>query len=115
MRRPNCARAFTGKMSGKSARPRAVALDQKTWFRPWRIAPQGAATAGAPHHDFAVEVPVLLFTDDLTVHIDTDDKGKTRVNVESKSRVGRGDFGENRRHIAQFLRALDQTLIKRGT
>ena len=92
----------------------AVALEQKTWFRWWRIVPQGEISSGTPHHDFKVEVPVLFFTDDLSVHIDTDGAGQTRVNVTSKSRVGQGDFGENRRHIAQFLRALDQALIQSG-
>ena len=87
---------------------RQVALEQKTWFRSWRVI---KSTNGTVH----VEVPVLFFTDDLIVFIGTDDEGKTRVNVESKSRVGQGDFGENRRHIAQFLKALDQVLIKRGT
>lgn len=91
---------------------RAVTLEQKTWFKSWRIPPQSEITSGPPHHELRVEVPVLIYTDDLTVHVDTDDKGQTRVNVESKSRVGRGDFGENRRHVAQFLRALDKALIK---
>ena len=87
---------------------RDVALQQTTWLRSWRVVKTDENT-------IHVEVPVLFFTDDLTVHVDTDDKGQTRVNAESKSRVGQGDFGENRRHVAQFLRALDQTLIKRGT
>ena len=91
---------------------RAVALEQTTWLRSWRVVPQSEISSGTPHRDLKIEVPVLFFTDDLTVRIDTNEKGKTRVNVESKSRVGQGDFGENRRHVIQFLRALDQALTK---
>lgn len=80
-----------------------VAYDQKTWFRSWRVFKGDGGSIEA-------EIPVLFFTDDLSVRFDTDEKGRTRVNVESKSRVGQGDFGENRRHIAQFLRALDKEL-----
>ncbi len=79
-----------------------VAGEQQTWFRSWRV----VKTDGNTIH---VEVPVLVFTDNLTIHVD-ENEGKTRVNVASKSRVGQGDFGENRRHIAQFLRALDEKL-----
>ncbi len=86
---------------------RAVALEQKTWFKSWRV-------IKAENDTINIEVPVLFYTDDLTVSLDTID-GQTRVNVESKSRVGQGDFGENRRHIAQFLKGLDQRLGKGST
>ena len=86
---------------------RQIASAQTTWLRSWRV----IQTDGNPIH---VEVPVLFFTDDLTIRIDQNGE-KARVNVASKSRVGQGDFGENRRHVAQFLRALDEALIKRGT
>ncbi len=88
---------------------KTVAGEQKTWFKLWRISPQSEVTSGPPHHQLKVEVPVLFYTDDLTVSLDTVD-GQTRVNVKSKSRVGQGDFGENRRHVAQFLAALDRQL-----
>ncbi len=103
-------RVYSQSVETVNQKAREVATAQTTWLRSWRVAPPGEITSGTPHHDFQVEVPVLFFTDDLTVHLDTTDDGETRVNVESKSRVGQGDFGENRRHIAQFLRALDQAL-----
>ena len=81
-----------------------VASAQTTWLRSWRV-------MQADDNVIHVEVPVLFFTDDLTIHVDQSES-QTRVNVESKSRVGQGDFGENRRHIAQFLRALDDQLKK---
>ncbi len=79
-----------------------TAFEQTTWLRGWRVVPSEDDT-------IRVEVPVLVFTDDLTITVDQND-GQTRVNVSSKSRVGKGDFGENRRHVAQFLRALDEAI-----
>ena len=81
-----------------------IAGEQTTWLRSWRV---GKVADNVIH----VEVPVLFFTDDLTIRVDAHE-GQTRVNVESHSRVGKGDFGENRRHVAQFLRALDEKLSK---
>ena len=102
-------RVYSQSLAEVNQAARAVALNQTTWLRSWRIVRQPEVKTGPPREDFSVEVPVLFFTDDLTVHMDTE-HGKTRVNVESKSRVGQGDFGENRRHVAQFLRALDEKL-----
>ncbi len=53
------------------------------------------------------EVPVIVFTDDLKVSLKKS-VGKTSVDVFSKSRVGQSDFGENRRHVLQILKALDE-------
>ena len=54
------------------------------------------------------EVPVLFFTDELTVSLRAE-KGFTRVDVHSKSRFpGKSDLGENRRHVLQLLAALDE-------
>jgi uncharacterized protein (DUF1499 family) len=36
--------------------------------------------------------------------------GTTTVNVQSQSRVGRGDLGENRRHVVQLFTVLDEKL-----
>ncbi|HVF10381.1 MAG TPA: DUF1499 domain-containing protein [Abditibacteriaceae bacterium] len=55
------------------------------------------------------EVPVFFFTDDLSVTL----RGNTQevtIDVRSAARVGRGDFGENRRHVLQLLRALDKKM-----
>ena len=112
---PDAAPELRTRVYGKSVEAvtqtaRTVAGTQTTWLRSWRVVPQGEISSGTPHHEIKVEVPVLIYTDDLTIHIDTDEKGRTRVNVESKSRVGKGDFGENQRHVVQFLTALDETL-----
>lgn len=50
------------------------------------------------------------FTDDVAIRISLDDKGLTRVDVRSSSRVGRADLGANARRVARFLHALDRRL-----
>jgi uncharacterized protein (DUF1499 family) len=78
----------------------------RTYGRTWRVQPSSNA------RDVVVitcEVPVLFFMDDLNVTIHAQGEN-TRLNVESRSRIGRGDFGENRRHIRQLLNALDARL-----
>lgn len=52
-------------------------------------------------------VPVIVFSDDLVV-TSREEEGGVVCDVRSASRVGKGDFGENARHIRQFLGALDE-------
>lgn len=49
--------------------------------------------------------PVLRFKDDVTIEVKRDGGGSV-VNVRSKSRIGRGDFGANARRIRAFQAAL---------
>jgi uncharacterized protein (DUF1499 family) len=60
------------------------------------------------------EVPVVVFTDDLQIIAVNDPSGGGGiiVNVYSKSRVGKSDFGENRRHVLRVLEALDAKFAK---
>lgn len=86
---------------------RALAPQLSTLGKSWKL--KDASTRGAAKLD--LEVPVLMFTDDLTATLAAQNGGaSTRVKVRSASRVGKGDFGENRRHIIQFLTALDERL-----
>lgn len=50
------------------------------------------------------------FVDDVRIDVSLDPTGLTRVDVESKSRVGRADFGTNARRIRAFLRVLGREL-----
>ncbi|MCW5959357.1 MAG: DUF1499 domain-containing protein [Pyrinomonadaceae bacterium] len=60
------------------------------------------------------EVPVVFFTDDLEVTIAAmDNSDSVKVDVRSKSRVGKSDFGENKRHVEKFLNAMDARFEKR--
>ena len=52
---------------------------------------------------------VFRFKDDVTIRIKRQG-GTTRVSVRSKSRVGKGDLGQNARTIRQFLAELDAQL-----
>ncbi len=90
---------------------REVAQNQTTYRQSWRIGALANAGADSTTRQLKIEVPVLVFTDDLTVTLHAQGD-QTSVDVESKSRVGEGDFGENRRHIVQFLSALDAKLAK---
>ena len=88
---------------------REVIQHQTIYGGDWRIVQTARdETDGATRH-LDVEVPVLFFTDDLTVTLRARGN-QTSVDVDSLSRVGQGDFGENRRHVEQFLRALDEKL-----
>jgi hypothetical protein len=50
------------------------------------------------------------FVDDVQIRVSLDAHGLTRVDVESRSRVGRADLGVNTRRIARFLHGLDRHL-----
>jgi uncharacterized protein (DUF1499 family) len=59
------------------------------------------------------EVPVVFFTDDLAISAEKDAAdGAIVVNVRSNSRVGKSDFGENRRHVLRILEALDAKFLR---
>ena len=53
------------------------------------------------------EVPVVVFTDDLKITAKQISANEITVDIQSASRVGNSDLGENRRHIVQVLTALD--------
>ena len=57
--------------------------------------------------EIKAEIPVLMFTDELTVKIKKVED-KVQVDVRSNSRVGKSDFGENARHVNKILSALDE-------
>jgi uncharacterized protein (DUF1499 family) len=57
------------------------------------------------------EVPVLLYIDDLAVQVHSDPTNAYwLVDVTSRSRVGKSDLGENRRHVVQLLKALEERI-----
>ncbi|MEZ5428437.1 MAG: DUF1499 domain-containing protein [Pyrinomonadaceae bacterium] len=77
-----------------------------TWGANWKLAEDRIEGDSAV---IRAEVPVVVFTDDLEVRI-KQEKDQVRVDVRSASRVGKSDFGENRRHVVQILDAMDQKL-----
>lgn len=53
---------------------------------------------------------VLRFVDDVEIHVSLDADAQTRVDVSSRSRQGKTDFGTNARRIRRYLRRLDRGL-----
>lgn len=74
----------------------------------WELIGSGTGPGGAELR--AVRTTRLWrFKDDVTVRVRREG-GRSLVSVRSKSRVGRGDFGQNARNIEEFLAALDARL-----
>ena len=78
-----------------------------TWGANWKHAATEIDESSAR---VRAEVPVVVFTDDLEISAAADRSaaGFIVVNVRSNSRVGKSDFGENRRHVLKILGALDE-------
>ena len=53
---------------------------------------------------------LLRFVDDVVIRISLDHDAQTRVEMESRSRVGRADLGANRRRIRRFMASMDHVL-----
>ena len=76
-----------------------------TWGKNWKYIATDEAENSAI---IKAEVPVVVFTDDLQIKAEkVAASGEIIVNVRSNSRVGKSDFGENRRHVLQILEAMD--------
>jgi uncharacterized protein (DUF1499 family) len=54
---------------------------------------------------------VIRFVDDVTITIVPDRTG-SRIVIRSKSRLGRGDFGQNARTIRELQRAIDRRVSR---
>lgn len=58
----------------------------------------------------AIRETRLGFVDDITITVVPETEFVVRVGVRSRSRVGKGDFGQNARNIREFQAELDQRL-----
>ena len=78
-------------------------------LRGWRVTRRDTE-AGRLYVEVRTAIP--FFTDDLTVTVTpTGTNGDAaQVDIRSKSRVGRGDLGENARHIRALQAAMDKRL-----
>lgn len=87
-----------------------IIMAQSTYGSQWKMVSK-IDGEGDMASKIKAEVPVVVFTDDLEVTIkNTENDGEVQVDVHSQSRVGQSDFGENARHVRQFLEALDEKL-----
>jgi uncharacterized protein (DUF1499 family) len=50
---------------------------------------------------------LFRYVDDVTVHLESDGGG-SRLHAKSRSRVGKGDLGQNRRNLLELFAALDR-------
>ena len=50
---------------------------------------------------------LFRFVDDIYIDVAAGADGRLELNVHSKSRVGKGDFGQNRRNILELMKQLD--------
>jgi len=82
-------------------------LDQVSSRRGWNLAHQDEDLG-----IITIRCQILPFrpVDDLTVWVGLDENGLTWVEALSRSRVGKGDMGVNRRRIVRMLATLDAAL-----
>lgn len=74
--------------------------------RGWQIV---AVNRNAGRIEATEKLPWFGFKDDVVVRFTEADDGGTRVDMRSKSRVGRGDVGVNAKRIDRFLRDLESS------
>lgn len=86
-------------------------LSTSIWGGKWKLAAKEGDSA-ENKEIVRAEVPVVIFTDDLWVEL-KQEGNEVVVNARSNSRVGKSDFGENRRHLLQILAELDKKFAAR--
>ena len=59
-----------------------------------------------------VETPIGHFLDDVTIYVVNLGGNRCRVTIRSRSRQGRGDFGQNSVHIRDLQDAMDLVLTR---
>jgi uncharacterized protein (DUF1499 family) len=78
------------------------------------VADNGWTLVDASEADGRIEATAetswVRFKDDVVIRITTTADGQTQVDVRSKSRVGRGDMGQNAKRVRGFLAALEARL-----
>jgi len=57
---------------------------------------------------------VFRFVDDVVIRVNPAAGGGTSLDMESRSRVGKGDFGTNARRVSKFLKRMDEIVRKNG-
>lgn len=99
-------RKYAASLENFVAETEKIIPAQTTYFQNWKLASSNLYENSA---SIKAEVPVLVFTDDLEIKAERGaENGEITVNVYSALRVGLNDWGENRRHILQILKVLDE-------
>jgi len=71
----------------------------------WEITREDAS---ALELEYTATTSIFRFVDDVSIRVRADPEG-SRVDVRSRSRMGRVDFGANAARIREFMRALERT------
>jgi len=100
-------RTYAADPAAAFATARALASSRPRWKIVHADAAKGFITAEA-------RTRFMRFVDDVTVWVTAGERGGSVVNVESRSRVGLGDFGTNARRVANYLEALDRAIDAKG-
>ena len=75
----------------------------------WRVVHADSDTETV---DAEVETPIGRFLDDVTIYVIDLGGNQCRVTIRSRSRQGRGDFGQNAVHIRELQDAMDASLTR---
>lgn len=62
------------------------------------------------HYQATVTTALLRFTDDVTIAVEPVGEASSCLRIRSASRVGRADFGANRRHVLDLVDTIEQLL-----
>lgn len=71
----------------------------------WELAEQSEASGTVKLH-FIRTTGLWKFKDDICVQIEPAHGGGSRLTAESRSRIGKGDLGQNPRNLRELLEAL---------
>lgn len=76
-----------------------AALDDLRWA--WQ-------QEGECRYAAVVTTPLLKFRDDVQVSVQPLDEGRSRLQIRSQSRAGKGDLGANRRHVLDLIGKIER-------
>ncbi len=92
-----------------SASPRVVSEQLQQWAERtprWNVESADTSDTSARLHLIRT-TPLWRFADDVRVEISVQD-GETILNAESRSRVGKGDLGQNPRNLRALVEAVTE-------
>lgn len=71
------------------------------------MGPEQVESASQTHQiDAVFRIAIFGFKDDFAIRITEDKSGGSILHVSSRSRVGKGDLGVNRRRVQEFLSSI---------
>ena len=81
----------------------AVALSTATAMPGWEVTYSDATSGIVQARD---RTPIFRFVDDVVIRVRPADKG-SRIDVRSRSHLGRGDLGKNAARIRDYIEAFE--------